>query len=53
LRQFELWSYRIDNGRLLPVRYGTSSDVQLWNTTSLAVQWALALLPRGVATAQR
>jgi hypothetical protein len=53
LRQFELWSYRIDNGRLQPVRYGTSSDVQLWNTTSLAVQWALARLPRGVATAQR
>jgi hypothetical protein len=53
LRQFELWSYHIDNGRLQPVRYGTSSDVQLWNTTSLAVQWALARLPRGVATAQR
>ena len=46
LRHFELWSYRIDGGRLLPVRYGTSSDVQLWNTTSLAVQWALAKLPR-------
>ena len=46
LRHFELWSYRIENGRLQPVRYGTSSDVQLWNTTSLAVQWALAKLPR-------
>jgi hypothetical protein len=48
LRHFELWSYRIDGDRLQPVRYGTSSDVQLWNTTSLAVQWALAKLPRRV-----
>ncbi|MFL5612636.1 MAG: hypothetical protein ACJ796_03140 [Gemmatimonadaceae bacterium] len=48
LRQFELWSYRIDNDRLQPVRYGTSSDVQLWNTTALAVQWALSRLPRAV-----
>jgi hypothetical protein len=37
----ELWSYRIENGRLLPVRYGTSSDVQLWNTTDLAVEFVL------------
>ena len=48
LRQFELWSYRIDGDRLQPVRYGTSSDVQLWNTTSLAVQWALARLPKNL-----
>jgi hypothetical protein len=48
LRQFELWSYKIDNDRLQPVRYGTSSDVQLWNTTALAVQWALARLPRSL-----
>jgi hypothetical protein len=48
LRQFELWSYRIDNDRLQPVRYGTSSDVQLWNTTALAVQWALSRLPKAV-----
>jgi hypothetical protein len=53
LRHFELWSYRIENGRLQPVRYGTSSDVQLWNTTSLAVQWALAKLPRSTTAAQR
>ena len=46
LRHFELWSYRIDGNRLQPVRYGTSSDVQLWNTTSLAVQFALSRLPR-------
>lgn len=47
LRHAELWSYRIENGKLVPARYGTASDVQLWNTTSLAVQWALAHLPRG------
>ena len=53
LRHFELWSYRIENGRLQPMRYGTSSDVQLWNTTSLAVQWALDRLPRSLTAAQR
>ncbi len=41
----ELWSYRIEGGPLLPVRYGTSSDVQLWNTTDLAVQFVLSRLP--------
>lgn len=45
----ELWSYRIENGRLLPTRYGFSSDVQLWNTTNLAVQFAIdGLRRRGV-----
>src|SRR5204862_521203 len=24
----ELWSYRVEQGRLIPVRYGTGSDVQ-------------------------
>jgi hypothetical protein len=42
----ELWSYRIAGDRLLPVRYGTSSDVQLWNTTDLAVEFVLSQLPR-------
>jgi len=37
----ELWSYRIEGDRLLPMRYGTSSDVQLWNTTDLAVEFEL------------
>lgn len=41
----ELWSYRVDAGRLLPMRYGTSTDVQLWNTTDLAVQFVLSRLP--------
>jgi hypothetical protein len=38
----ELWSYRIVNGVLTPVRYGASSDIQLWNLTNLAVQFRLA-----------
>jgi hypothetical protein len=42
----ELWSYRIEGGRLRSVRYGTSSDVQLWNTTDLAVEFVLARLPK-------
>jgi hypothetical protein len=40
----ELWSYEIRNGQLVPVRYGISSDVQLWSTTDLAVQFALSRL---------
>jgi hypothetical protein len=42
----ELWSYRIEGGRLLPTRYGTSSDIQLWSGTNLAVQFVLSRLPR-------
>jgi hypothetical protein len=41
LKQNELWSYRIADGKLLPTRYGTSSDVQLWNLTDIAVQFTL------------
>src|SRR5437867_1914262 len=41
LRHAELWSYAIENGRLVPLRYGTSSDVQLWSLTDLAVQYLL------------
>src|SRR5207244_13308358 len=46
LRHAELWSYRIEGGKLLPVRYGTSSDVQLWSLTDLAVQFALDRIGR-------
>jgi hypothetical protein len=46
LEHNELWSYRIRGARLLATRYGTSSDVQLWSTTDLAVQFVLARLPR-------
>jgi hypothetical protein len=44
LEYSELWSYRIEGGRLLPTRYGTSSDVQLWSSTDLAVQFVLSRL---------
>ncbi|MGH7546590.1 MAG: hypothetical protein ACREMM_00275, partial [Gemmatimonadales bacterium] len=40
-RHAELWSYRIEHGRLVPSRYGTGSDVQLWSLTDLAVQYLL------------
>jgi hypothetical protein len=39
LEHSELWSYRIEGTRLIPTRYGTGSDVQLWSTTDLAVQY--------------
>jgi hypothetical protein len=42
----ELWSYEVRDGRLMPVRYGTGSDVQLWSTSDLAVQFALSRLGR-------
>jgi hypothetical protein len=45
LEHSELWSYRIERGRLLPTRYGTGSDVQLWSSTDLAVQYMLSRLP--------
>jgi hypothetical protein len=44
LQHNELWSYEVEAGRLRPVRYGTSSDVQLWNTTNLVVQYVLSNL---------
>ncbi len=40
----ELWSYEIKGGKLKPMRYGTSSDVQLWNTTELVVEFVLSRL---------
>jgi hypothetical protein len=44
LEHNELWSYRIEKGRLRPTRYGTTSDIQLWSGTNLAVQFTLARL---------
>lgn len=41
LKHNELWTYTIQNGTLVPVRYGASTDIQLWNLTDLAVQFAL------------
>jgi hypothetical protein len=46
LEHSELWSYRIEAGRLIPTRYGTGSDVQLWSSTDLAVQFMRARLPQ-------
>ena len=46
LKHNELWSYEIKGGRLVPIRYGASTDIQLWNVTALAVQFALAQLAR-------
>ena len=40
----ELWTYGMRDGRVVPVRYGTGSDLQLWSTTDLAVQFALSRL---------
>ncbi len=37
----ELWRYRIENGQLLPARYATTTDIQLWNLTDIAVQYFL------------
>jgi hypothetical protein len=44
LKHNELWSYEIDGGALRPIRYGASTDVQLWNVTDLAVQFVLKKL---------
>jgi hypothetical protein len=40
----ELWSYEVSDGRVVPARYGTSADVQLWSTTDLVVQFTLSRL---------
>ncbi len=45
LRHNELWSYRVEGATLRPIRYGTSSDIQLWNLTDLAVQFLADRLP--------
>lgn len=41
LKHNELWSYKIVAGKLQPARYATTSDIQLWNLTDLAVQYSL------------
>jgi hypothetical protein len=42
----ELWSYDLHGGRVVAVRYGTGSDVQLWSVSDLAVQFALDRMTR-------
>lgn len=46
LKHNELWSYKIENGNLVPSRYPASCDIQLWNLTDLAVQYSLAQIAR-------
>ncbi|HWP82743.1 MAG TPA: hypothetical protein VNN76_08820 [Bacteroidota bacterium] len=41
LKHNELWSYRVEAGKLTPSRYASSTDIQLWNVTDLAVQFYL------------
>ena len=38
----ELWGFQIKDGKLVPMRYAISCDIQLWNLTNLAVQFLLA-----------
>ena len=42
----ELWSYDVRDGHVVPARYGTSADVQLWSTTDLVVQYTLSRIGR-------
>ena len=42
MKHNELWSFEITDGTLKPIRYGASTDVQLWNVTDLAVQFVLS-----------
>ncbi|HEX7119294.1 MAG TPA: hypothetical protein VF212_10925 [Longimicrobiales bacterium] len=44
LAHSELWSYRVADGRVVPMRYATSTDIQLWNVTDLAVRYRLSRL---------
>jgi hypothetical protein len=41
MRHNELWSYEVTAGSVQPARYGSSSDIQLWNLTDLAVDYEL------------
>ena len=49
----ELWSYAVAHERLVPRRYGSGGDLQLWSTTELAVQYALARLERSAPSQRR
>jgi len=47
LEHAELWTYELRGDGPRPVRYGSSTDVQLWNLTDLAVEFTLARLGPG------
>jgi hypothetical protein len=44
LKHTELWTHKITNEKLNPVRYATSSDIQLWNLAELAVEFYIEKL---------
>ncbi|MCI0414009.1 hypothetical protein L0222_14580 [bacterium] len=46
LKHNELWSYEISDGKLQPIRYGSSSDVQLWNLTDLSIQFLMSRIDK-------
>jgi hypothetical protein len=48
----ELWSYELRGGRIVPVRYGSGSDVQLWSTTDLVVGFVRDRAARATAPAR-
>lgn len=52
LKHNELWTYRVEGGRLIPLRYAASTDIQLWNLTDLAVQYGLSRMPPALRTAE-
>lgn len=41
MKHTELWTYSIYEGILYPLRYSTTSDIQLWSLTELTVQFYL------------
>ncbi len=45
LKDSELWSYKVQKDIIIPIRYGISSDIQLWNLTNMAAQYLLFQLP--------
>ncbi len=44
LKHTELWTYRIHDGVLHPLRYPTTSDIQLWSLTDLTLQFYLDMI---------
>ncbi len=46
LKNSELWSYEFENNNAKAIRYHTSSDIQLWNLSSLAVEYKIYKLKK-------
>ncbi len=45
LKHNELWTYKISAGKLYPMRYETTSDIQLWNLTNLSAEYLMKQIP--------